>query len=210
MKKQLALALALALAPFAAAADALSYTFVEGGYAKVHADDADLDNPEADGAFLRGSYDFGSGVNVFGGVSRVSEDFDLGDGFTLDLDVTQYELGLGYHQSMSERVDFIAEAAYLRLDIDAEVPQVPDASASDVANGGRVTIGLRGAMSDALEGWVKANYYDGGDFEGAFSGTVGVQFKFNATWGIVGEIEHGELVLSDQDTKYLVGVRASF
>lgn len=210
MKKQLALALALAAAPFAASADALSYTYIEGGYNKLHVENADFDNPEADGAFVRGSYDLGSGINVFGGVSRVSEDFDLGAGVHLDLDVTQYELGLGYHQSVSERVDFIAEAAYLRVDIDAEVRQVPDASASDAAKGGRAAIGVRSAMSDALEGWVKANYYDGGDFEGGFTGTIGAQFKFNPTWGVSAEIEHGELLLSDKDTKYLVGVRASF
>lgn len=210
MKKHIALALALALAPFAASADALSYTFVEGGYTKLHAEDEFFDNPEADGAFARGSFDLGSGINVFGGLSRVSDEFDLGPGFTLDLDVTQYELGLGYHQSMSERVDFIAEAAYVRVDLDADVPQVPGSAASEDAKGGRVALGVRGAMSDAVEGWVKANYYDGGDFEGGFTGVAGVLFKFNPTWGLVGEIEHGELALSDEDTRYNVGVRASF
>jgi hypothetical protein len=207
MNKTLALALALAAAPFAAPAAELSYTFVEGGYNKLHVDDADLDNPELDGGYLRGSFDLGSGVNLIGGIARASEDFALAPGVELDVDLTQYELGLGYHQSLSERVDFIGELAWTRVDLDVEAGGM---SEDDNVKGGRAAIGVRGAFSDALEGLLKVNYYDGGDFEGGFSGVLGAQFRINPSWGITAEIEHGELVLSDEDTRYMVGVRASF
>ena len=207
MKKMLALALALATAPFAAPAAELSYTFVEGGYTKLHVDDADLDNPELDGGFVRGSFDLGSGVNLIGGISRASEDFALAPGVDLDLDLTQYELGAGYHMPMGERVDFLAELAWVRVDIDAEVGGV---SEDDHVNGGRGAIGVRGAFNDLVEGSLKVNYYDGGDFEGGFTGVLGAQFRINPTWGITAEVEHGELLLSDEDTRYSVGVRASF
>lgn len=205
--KKLILAAALAATSFAASAGELSYTFVEGGYAKIHADEELLGNPEADGGFIRGSWDIASGVNVFGGVSRVSEDFALAPGVDLDLDVTQFELGLGYHQAMTDRVDFVAELAWLRVDVDAEFA---GSSTDNHSNGGRGAVGVRGQFNDVLEGTLKANYYDGGDFEGGFTAVVGAQYKFSPTWGITAEIEHGELVLSDEDTKYLVGVRASF
>ena len=39
---------------------------------------------------------------------------------------------------------------------------------------------------------------------------IGAQYKFNPTWGLTAEIEHGELVSSNEDTRYMVGVRASF
>jgi hypothetical protein len=124
--------------------------------------------------------------------------------------LTRCELGLGCRRSMSGRVGVIAEAASLRVDIDADVGGVPGAGASDAAKGGRAAIGVRAAMSDALEGRVNADYHDGGDFEGGFTGTIGAQFKFNPAQGISAEIEHGELLLSDEGTRYLVGVRASF
>ena len=60
-------------------------------------------------------------------------------------------------------------------------------------------------MTDSFEGWLKANYTDGDAYEGEFSATVGAQFKFNQTWGIVGEAEFG-----DSSSQYIVGVRASF
>jgi hypothetical protein len=202
------LALALALAPFAASAAPLSYTYVEGGWNKLHVDDALLDNPEADGGFIRGSYDIGSGVNVFGGVSRVSKDFRLAPGADLEIDLTQYELGLGYHQSMSDRVDFIAELAYTRLDADLEVTGF--GSEGDDIKGGRGAIGVRGQFNDSLEALLKVNYYGGGDFDETFTGVLGAQFKFNPTWGITAEIEHGELLSTGEDTRYQVGVRASF
>jgi hypothetical protein len=52
---------------------------------------------------------------------------------------------------------------------------------------------------------VKANYVDGSDYDGEFSGTLGAQFIINETWGIVGEIEAGDLT-----TRYMLGARASF
>lgn len=207
MKKQLALALVLAVAPFAASADALSYTYVEGGYNKLHIDDEFLDDPEADGAYLRGSFDLGSGINLIGGISRSSYDETI-EGARLDVDATQAEFGVGYHQSMSERVDFIAELAWVRTDADVEVDS--DEIADEQATGGRGALGVRGQFNDVVEGLLKVNYYDGGDFEdGEFTGVVGAQFKFNPTWGITAEVEHGDLGGIDT-TRYNIGVRASF
>lgn len=207
MKKSLALALALAVAPFAASADALSYTYVEGGYAKQHIDDEFLDNPEADGLFVRGSYDLGSGVNLIGGVSRTSYDETI-EGVRVDVDATEAELGLGYHQSMSERVDFIAELAWVRVDSDVEIDG--EELVDGQATGGRGAVGVRGRFNDVVEGLLKANYYDGGDFEdGEFTGVVGALFTINPTWGINAEIEHGDFAGVDT-TRYNVGVRASF
>lgn len=202
MKKQLALAVVLATASFTAAAADLSYTYVEAGYAKLHIDEDLLDNPELDGGYVRGSFAVSPQLYVFGGVGRVSNDFNLlGAGF--DVDETQSEIGLGYHQAMGEQVDFIAELAYLRLDTDVEV--VGLGSSDEQVGGGRASLGLRGNLSPRVEGWVKAGYLDGGDFEGDFVGTLGGQYKFNPTWGLVAEVE-----IIDDNTQYLAGVRASF
>ena len=46
---------------------------------------------------------------------------------------------------------------------------------------------------------------DGSDYDGEFSGTLGAQFVINETWGIVGEVEAGDVT-----SQYMLGVRASF
>lgn len=101
MKKQFALAALLAAVPFAAcAADGVSYTYVEGGYAKLHIDEEALNNPEGDGGYIRGSFEFGGSYHVFGGYSQVSVDSTVGTfggPLKLDGDLDQGEFGLGYH-----------------------------------------------------------------------------------------------------------------
>lgn len=207
MKKQIALALALAVAPFAASAGELSYTYVEGGYNKIHVDEDLLGNPEADGAYLRGSFDLGSGVNLIGSIQRVG-DSGFAGGVHYDVDTMQSELGVAYHQSMSERVDFIAELAWVRIDGEASEDNVE--FLDEQATGGRGAVGVRGQFNDVVEGLLKVNYYDGNDFiDGEFTGVVGAQFKFNPTWGITAEVEHGDLGGIDT-TRYNIGVRASF
>jgi hypothetical protein len=206
MKKQFALALALAVAPFAASADALSYTFVEGGYTKLHID-ADLEsNPEADGPYLRGSIDLGSGINLIGSVQQVSDSGSI-EGIRYEDELMQSELGVGYHQSMSERVDFIAELAWVRLD--AESSFDGEEWIDVQGTGGRVALGLRGRLNGVVDGLLKVNYYDGSDLDGEFTAVVGAQFKINPTWGITAEIENGDVIGLDT-TRYNVGVRASF
>ena len=73
------------------------------------------------------------------------------------------------------------------------------------ADGYRASVGIRGSFSDSFEGLLKANYTDGSDFDGDFSGTIGAQYKFTQTWGLVGEVE-----FADNAETYTVGVRASF
>lgn len=207
MKKTLALALALAVAPFAAAADGLSYTYAEGGYNTVHLDDNDLGSGDADGAFLRGSYNVAPSINLFGGMARVSDSERIA-GVRAKSTITQSELGVGYHQSMSDRVDFIAELAWVRFDAKATVGGTT--LADGLAHGGRGAVGIRGQFSDNFEGLAKVNYYDGHDLaDGEFTGTIGAQYRFNPTWGISGEIEHGDLY-GTSTTRYMLGLRASF
>lgn len=182
MKRSLiALALAALLPLSAQADDKLSYTYVEADYLNIDSD--------ADGFGVRGSFEFAdSGFYGFGGYNTVEI-----DGTSIDVD--SYDLGLGYAHGLSDNADLIAELAYLNSDVDGF---------GDI-DGYRVSVGIRGSFSDKFEGLVKANYVDGSDFEGDFSGTVGAQYKFTQTWGMVGEIEFAE-----GGETYLVGLRASF
>ena len=181
MKRSL-LALALvAVLPFAAQADdKLSYTYVEADYVNLDGD--------ADGWGLRGSVEFGeSGFYGLGGW-RTAEI----DGTSVDVD--NWELGVGYAHDLSTNVDLISELAYERADVEG----------FDV-DGYRASVGVRGSFSPNFEGLAKASYVDGDDVDGDFVGTLGAQYKFTPTWGVVGEAE-----FADGGELYTVGVRASF
>lgn len=69
----------------------------------------------------------------------------------------------------------------------------------------RTSVGVQSAFNDRFSGLVKANYLDGGDYDGEFGGTVGAQVKFNKTWGAVGEVEFAEDI-----RQFRLGLRASF
>jgi Ax21 family sulfation-dependent quorum factor len=185
MKRTL-IAIALAsLLPLAAQADdKLSYTYIEGNYLNGDADNG-LDS---DGFGLRGSFEFGeSGLYGFAGYSQSDID-DVG------IDADGHHVGLGYAHGLSDNLDLISEIAHQRTDI--EVAKI---------DGFRGSVGLRGSMSDRFEGSIKANYYDGSDFDGDFTGTLGAQYKVTQTWGLTGEAEFG-----DGGENYLVGLRASY
>ncbi|HEU0154175.1 MAG TPA: diffusible signal factor-reguated Ax21 family protein [Arenimonas sp.] len=186
MKRSLiALALVAVLPLSAQADDKLSYTYVEGGYNYVDADGG----AEADGFGVRGSFEFGeSGFYGFGGYSQIEVD-------NVNVDIDSTELGLGYAHGLSDNLDLISEIAWNDIDVDGFGSE----------DGYRASIGLRGSFTDKFEGLVKANYNDGDNADGDFTGTIGAQYKFTQTWGLVGEATFG-----DNGEQYLVGLRASF
>lgn len=185
MKRSLiALSLAALLPLSAQADDKLSYTWVEADYINVDGD--------ADGFGVRGSLEFGqSGFYGFGGFNTV----EIDNSIVADVDVDSFDIGLGYAHGLSENADLLAEIAYLNADYDGF---------GDL-DGYRASVGVRGSFSPNFEGLLKANYTDSDDFDGDFSATAGLQYKFSPTWGLVGEVE-----FADGGESYLVGLRASF
>jgi len=182
MKRSLiALALAALIPLSAQAGDNLSYTYVEAGYVDIDGD--------ADGFGVRGSYEFGDS-NFYGFASYSQVEIDH-----TSIDIDNSQLGVGYAHGLSDNVDLLAELSWVNTDVDG---------LGDV-DGYRASVGIRGTIASNFEGLVKANWTDGSDFDGDFSGTVGAQYKFNKTWGLTGEIE-----FADEGETYMVGVRASF
>ncbi len=197
MKKQLAAALMLACAPFAASArDSLgSFTYVEAGVQRLSVD-FDIPGGDAidfDGIGLRGSLELSDSFYLYGGLGWARN-----DDFTTDIDAYQAQGGLGYRYTVFDNADLTAELGFQHTELDG-------GSVNDNLDAIRASVGVRGALSNSIEGWVKANYVDGSDYDGEFSGTLGAQFIISETWGIVGEIEAGDLT-----SQYMLGVRASF
>jgi len=182
MKRSLIALALVALLPLSAQADdKLSYTYIEGNYVNLDGD--------ADGFGVRGSFEFGQS-NFYGFGTWQNVEID-----NTNIDVDFFDVGIGYAHGISPNAALISELAYIKA----------DAGGGADADGYRVSVGLRGSFSDKVEGLIKANYTDGSDFDGDFSGTAGLHWKFTQTWGLTGEVEFG-----DGGEAYLVGLRASF
>ena len=209
MKKQIVLALALATASFAATAGELSYSYVQGGYARTHIDN--LGN--GDGFGVDGSVAVSKNVHIFGGYTMQSASED-----GIDVDLNSTRLGVGFNTAINERADFIARAAYERADVDVDVPGF--GSFDGNADGYSLEAGFRGQLSvdGDIEGWVLGGYAkldsaevedisldtDSGD-DDEFYGRAGLLFKLNPTWGVVAEGRFAQ-----DANQVLVGIRASF
>ncbi len=211
MRKILIVAALLAAAPFSASADALSYTYVEGGWTQLQLDNGGGSKPRLDGGYIRGSVAIAEQVHVFGGYTAVTKTYNhnyYDIAVRIKQKVQSPELGIGYHMPWTDRVDFTADAAWVRLDEEFKMSfdgrQVY--RLKDHTNVGRVTMGIRGKPSRMTEAWAKAGYMDGGNnFKGTWVGTLGGQINFTKTWGLVGEISGYRDV-----TQYSAGIRASF
>ncbi|MGO1070104.1 porin [Lysobacter sp. CA199] len=221
-------ALLAAMSLSSMAAD-LSYTSVEGGYAKgkqdvgaVDSRNTRVEDVKADGYYLKGSVALGDAFYVFGGYGKISDDdvrvtssdfvgIPGSQPSRLDIDQKQYQLGLGYHHGLSERVDLVTELSYLKTELDTSAqagpPSLPSMRYGVSSDGDdfRVAVGVRGNLAPNFEGWIKATYTDGDFYDSQFGGNLGVLVKFNETWGVTGEAD-----ISSDNRLYTVGLRASF
>ncbi len=198
-----ALALAAAL-PMSAQAKELNYSFVELDYLNSSngvTDGFSGQGLDSEGYGLRGS--FGFAENFYVSAAYANSELRVG-GSGIGIDNDKWNVGFGYHRAMYDQADWFVEASY--TEIDSNNFFVDD-------NFYKVSAGIRGSISDRFEGIAKLSYNDGANFGGAFypqydgaiSATVGMQWRINEMWGIVGEIEAYE-----DATDYTLGVRASF
>jgi hypothetical protein len=198
----------------ASAAEGLNYNYVEAGWTRISVDSGD-DDIHSTGGYIRGSWQIANPTYVFASFTTVSKDFSYAYADAsherYDISADLPEIGIGYIHEMTERVDFTADIAYLRVSGDLDWYGYDSSGEyrgkyEDDLNLGRVTIGVRGKPSARTEAWLKAGYIDGSDIEdGEFIGTFGVQVNVTPNWGIVGE---GQYI--DDVTQLSFGVRYSF
>lgn len=193
----LALALTAAL-PLAAQAGDLSYTYVEGGYNRISG------GPKTDGWGLNGSVAVGSNFHVFGGYTQYDVD-------NVNVDIDNWNLGVGYNHSLNQNTDLVARLGYQ----EAKTKGLPSLNAYFTE------VGVRAALHPNVEGHIYAGYeraqtlelvgnplnptFARGKREGEFYGRIGGQYKFTQNVGLVADVK-----FVDGDQQYFVGPRISF
>lgn len=138
--------LALSCAISTAYAGDLNYNFVEGVLITN-----DLDG--ADTTFgLKGSYGVATNVNIVG--SFFSTGFPDVNG--IDVSLSSFSIGVGYHKPISEQTDFVGDVQYINYDID--LSQGNAFASVDLGDGFGVNLGVRHSFSEKFEAEASINY----------------------------------------------------
>lgn len=219
MRKQSALLALLTLVPLAGHAGNIDYTFVEAGAARHYPDLSVWEKPERrDGAYLRGSFALNERLYAYGAISRSGGEnlrliADSGRHW-FDYRYTFGQVGIGARTPISDRTDALVELAYFHLSQSTSTdkdkwpyPGLPTRS-SITEKGVQLNLGIREAVTDNIEGWLKVGFLSlNSDYiaDSRFSGEAGIQVKVTPRWGVVAEAQFLHPI-----TTYQVGVRANF
>lgn len=176
--------------PLVAAADGLSYSYVDAAYISTDVDNFD---ENVDGFALRASVELANRVFAFGGYTDQSTSI-LGS----DLDVKGYNLGVGYAWPMSGTTDLYGKVGYVRAEAD-----FAGLNAND--DGYALGVGVRSRVVDQLELEGSINYTDLSDSGDDTTLGLGARWYFTQQFAVGVEGEFG----NDART-YGIGVRWTF
>lgn len=138
-------ALLILLLAFAASAPAeeFDYNYFAIGYGTVDFDDIEVDG---DGFGISGSFEFADAFHAFAQYEIADLDFNV--------DATEWNLGVGYHTQLSDRVGAFANLSYEYVEVEA-----PGFGSAD-DNGFGLGVGLRIAATPEFEVATGLKYVD--------------------------------------------------
>lgn len=143
MKKLSMIASVLALSfssnVFAETDAPVSWDYAEVGYKKVK-----LDGLTLDGYVVDVTKSITNNMFVFTSFSRAQDDVNVGLASTLDVELDQFNLGVGYRNAITETTDFFATLSFETADV-----SIADESVDD--DGFGAEIGVRSMLTDNLE-----------------------------------------------------------
>jgi len=170
-----------------AQAEDISYNFLDVGYVQVDFDDFSED---ADGLLLRASFELTENFFLFGSYNDLSIDVDI-----FDVDVSEYDFGLGYAWPVGNGSSFYGKVSYVSAEADTFGISVDD-------DGYGAAVGLRTRPADNLELEAYVDYVDLSDSGDETSiGLAGL-------WFLSPQFALGaEAVFGDDATTYGVGLR---
>ena len=173
-------------------ADGFNYNSVTATYGQIDFDD--LSGVDTDLFGIEGSFAVSESFHVFAGygVGEIEDNVS-------SVDMDQWNVGLGYNTSLSDRVDLVVGLSYEYIELSA----ANQISIDD--NGIGLSVGLRMAATEKLEvdaGISYVDFSDGGD-NTAFGG--GVLYNFTESFALGASVS-----FDDDATGYNVGGRFYF
>ena len=168
--------LCAALAPGAVLAEPVRYDYAELAFA---ADD------ELRGGSLRGSIDFGeaggSGLYLHGTAFSLS-----GDEATFEVDRRVIDAGVGYRQAISDFWAVEGEVAWRDESVERNGIDLGD------AGGARLSVGIRGSVSERVELRAMVGGFDAGDRGTETVGELGVHVYATQSVGFTTQVQFGD------------------
>jgi len=171
-------ALSLGTATGAAAADDISYSYVDAGWAQTDLDDV---NEDGDGFLLRGSVGFAEHWFASVGYRQIS--FDIGGN---DIDIDFVDVGLGGHLPLSNIVDGVARLSY----VDASADGPFGTSFDD--NGYAVSVGVRARPGAQFELDAFLDYTDLDESGDDTAARLGARYYFTPAWAVGAEVSFSD------------------
>lgn len=177
----------LTCVPLMAAAESFDYTYIEAGYVSTELDVGPLD-VDGNGLGVRGSYAFNDSWYGFAGIADQEFDFDV--------DGTQFNAGVGWHNALSDTVDLLAEASWVSVELDSGF-----ASADE--DGFGLGLGVRAHAWENVQLEAGINYVDLDDSDTSLD----VAGRYYLTQAVAVGLG---LTFSDDATGWNLGFRAEF
>ena len=123
-----------------AQANNFNYNYIEGGYSSFNQEGLD-------GAFdIGGSYDVADNINIIANFAKT----DI-EGAGIEGDITDLEVGIGYHTPIADETDLTADLTYIKAE--AEVNHV-----SEEDTGYGIGVGVRHKFSNEIEGKARISH----------------------------------------------------
>lgn len=150
-------------------AQGLNYNYVQGSYGRVDLDDVGID-VDGDGLGISAMFAIDENFHVFGEYQTADMDFGV--------DLNLMELGVGYHTNISPNLDLYANLGYVNIEVDAS----GFGSADD--DGFSIGVGLRGAVSEAVELFGGLDYVDFDEGDGETRANAGFMLSLTDQLGV--------------------------
>lgn len=208
------------LAPVTAlAADGLSYSYLQVGYVNLNIDEVgdsgslidDIDN--GGGWAASGSFAISPNWFAFTQYSVTESDVSFTDdqslSFNYNTDINRLDLGLGFHNALSETTDLVFRVAYTDVDTDGfNFGGSSDTSLNDLnddsSDGYFVDGAIRSQFTERMEGSLGLRYTDMEHIDN-ISFIANVMHEFTPEMSLNFSLEAG-----DDISSFLIGLRYSF
>lgn len=155
-----------------AASPDISWTYLSAGYARASLNNIAGNDVDLNGYQLNASYSLSDNWYLHATYYDVSGDLPLLDDIMgLELEATEWQLGLGLRQAVSDNIDSFFQAGYVRSEVGVVGFE------NDSMNGLQAAAGFRYRALPKLELSAALRYNDSSDSDSSTYGDIGMRYS---------------------------------